>query len=122
MSRAPCPHSSRSMAHLSEGLNNEELDNNERICPLYELNNLATFVREEQKPRCSSHYCIKGTNGSAARPVLVSRASRSALASYRKVTTCRSLCCAGGVLYLQTICLPLHDDPASQLQDRVLGA
>ena len=47
--------------------------------------------------------CVIITSGSAARPVLVSRASRSALASYRKVTTCRSLCCAGGVLYLQTI-------------------
>ena len=32
------------------------------------------------------------------------------------------LCCAGGVLYLQTICLPLHDDPASRPQGRVLGA
>ena len=62
------------------------------------------------------------TSGSAARTVLVSRASRSALASYRKVTTCRCLCCAGSVLYLRTICLPLHDDPASRPQGRVLGA
>jgi len=28
---------------------------------------------------------------------------------------------AGGVLYLQTICLPLQDDPASWPQGRVLG-
>ena len=40
----------------------------------------------------SNFYIVdfKKTSGSAARPVLVSRASRSALASYRKVTTCRS--------------------------------
>jgi len=67
----------------------------------------------------------------------VSRASRSALASYRKVTTCRSCAVhAGCVLYLRTICVcrrraavggPDHFskadyDPASRPQGRVLGA
>ena len=63
------------------------------------------------------------TSGSAARPVLVSRASRSALASYRKVTTCRCLCyaCWGCAISADSLCLPLQDDPASRPQGRVLG-
>ena len=60
------------------------------------------------------------TNGSAARPVLVSRASHSVLASYRKVTTCRCLCCAcwGCAISADNLCLPLQDDPASWPQGR----
>ena len=66
------------------------------------------------------------TCGSAARPVLVSRASRSALASYRKVTTSRCLCCAcrGCAISADNLCLPLQDNPASrpQADGRLLGA
>jgi len=60
------------------------------------------------------------TSGSAARPVLVSRASRSALASYRKVTTCHCLWCAcwGCAISADNLCLPLQDDPALRPQGR----
>jgi len=40
------------------------------------------------------------TSGSAARPVLVSRASRSALASYRQVTTSLLALCMPGLCYI----------------------
>ena len=61
-----------------------------------------------------------GTSGSAARAVLVSRASRSALASYRKVTTCRCLCCAYRGCNISADNLCLTDDLASRPQGRVL--
>ena len=50
--------------------------------------------------------------------------SRSALASYRKVTTCRCLCCAcrGCAISADNLCLQLQDEPASRPQGRVLGA
>ena len=47
---------------------------------------------------------VYSTSGSAARPVLVSRASRSALASYRQVTTCRCMRCACRVCAVCYIC------------------
>ena len=58
--------------------------------------------------QCSNKCQYMYTSGSAARPVLVPCASRSALASYRKVTTCRCLCCAcrGCAISADNLCLP----------------
>ena len=69
--------------------------------PRYDRQFLSCVVQVNRHNAEVRHF-VK-TCGSAARPVLVSRASRSALASYRKVTTCRYsllVLCMPGVCYI----------------------
>ena len=89
-----------------------ETHSSDEYCIIFSLSSTRAHGKENYAPSIATwvlrestlNLChFKHTSGSAARPVLVSRASRSALASYRKVTTCRYsllVLCMPGVCYI----------------------